>query len=523
MSRTSQHATVHALIQHLKQVDQSLAAWIDTVQSPDHDPVMAETTLAEWCRVFTALQTTNADLVVRRVTPPVSGPPVLLVYLSSLVDENRLASALPQGSLGTPEKDSSIALTGWGAVPVTRASCWGAVVMGYLAGKVVVFVEGFRGANLVDLADPPAQAVGRANTEQSIRGPQEGFAEVMAVQLGQLRRRMPSPDLVVEDLILGLRIPNHLGLVYLKDLVQPDLVAEVKRRLTATAIDSPSSATRVGAVLRDHPWAIFPTVRYSERVDLVALELEQGKVAVFVNGDPFVLTVPATLADFYRTSADYSSAWYDASFLRVIRFLGWGFGIFLPAIYIALTEVNPDLISSKLFDLVAGSHTGLPFTPLVEVVVMILVIEILREAAIRLPKILASTIGTVGAIVIGTAVVKAGFVSAQIIVLMTLTALSLFSVPTYELIASWRVVGWIMLMSAFLFGVYGLVLAVLWMTVELVSIQSFGTPYLVPWSPFRPKDWQNTLWRLPWAALTRRLTEGRARHLRWQSAHRPRR
>ena len=513
-------AAIRMLIQQLQQVDQTLAAWMHSVQGPHYDPVMAETTLAEWFRVFTALQDTNADLVVRSVALPVTNAPDragLLVYLSSLVDADRLASTFPLAPLSAGE-DGGGALTGWGAVPVTRAASWEAVVAGYLAGKVVVFVEGGHDAHLVDLAEPPAQSVGRADTEQSIRGPQEGFTEVLAVQLGQLRRRLPSPDLVVEDLIVGLRIPNHLGLVYLKDLTQSDVVAEVKRRLTATAMDSPSSATRIGAVLRDHPWAIFPTVRYSERVDLVSLQLEQGKVAILVNGDPFVLTVPTTLADFYRTSADYSSAWYDASFLRGIRFLGWALGIFLPAIYIALTEVNPDLISPKLFDLIAGSHTGLPFTPLVEVVVMIFTIEILREAAIRLPKILASTIGTVGAIVIGTAVVKAGFVSAQIIVLITLTALSLFSGPAYELIATWRLVGWIMLVAAFVFGVYGLVLAILWVTVEMVGLRSFGTPYLVPWSPFRAKDWTNTVWRVPWAALSRRLTEGRTRHLRWQRA-----
>jgi spore germination protein KA len=234
-----------------------------------------------------------------------------------------------------------------------------------------------------------------------------------------------------------------------------------------------------------------------------------------VHGDPFVITAPTTLADFYRTSGDYTSTWYDVSFLRLIRLVGWAFGVYLPAIYISLTEVNPDLVSPKLFDLIAGSHTGLPFTPLVEVVVMILVIEVLREAALRLPKVLASTIGTVGAIVVGTSVVKAGFVSPQIIVVMTFTALSLFSAPAYELMATWRLMSWLMLMAGFVLGIYGIVLATFWMSAELVTMTSFGTPYLAPFAPWRPKDWANALWRVPWSRLQRRLTESRSANLRW--------
>jgi spore germination protein KA len=246
------------------------------------------------------------------------------------------------------------------------------------------------------------------------------------------------------------------------------------------------------------------------------LELEQGKVAVLTNGDRAVIMVPAVLADFYRTSEDYNGAWYDTSFIRTIRVLALAFGVFLPALYIALTEVNPDLISPTLLDLVVGSHTGLPFTPIVEVLTMILIIEVLREAALRLPKVLGSTLGTVGAIVVGTAVVKAGFVSPQIIVLMTLTALSLFSVPTYELLASWRVVNWLMLLAGFILGVYGMVLCTLWLSVTLVGLHSFGTPYLVPASPWRGKDWSNFLWRVPWAAMRRRLTESQPQDLRWR-------
>jgi spore germination protein KA len=368
---------------------------------------------------------------------------------------------------------------------------------------------------LIDFSKPPHRDIGSPVTEQTIRGPQEAFVELEAIKIAQIRERLATSDLTVESLYIGQRFPVHCDLIYCQNLASPRVVGRVRERLRSLSLDSATNATRIGSLIRDNPWALFPTVRYSERADWVSLQLQSGKVAVSIEGDPFIITLPATLSDFYRTSEDYNAAWYDASFIRLIRLLAWAFGVMLPGWYIALTEVNPDLISPTLFNIIAGSHTGLPFTPFVEVVVMILVIEVLREAAVRLPKVLATTLGTVGAIVVGTAVVKAGFVSPQIIVLMTFTALSLFSVPTYELLATWRFMSWAVLVGAFVLGIYGIMLVTLAMSVELVSLTSFGTPYLTPLSPWRPKDWQNFTWRVPWRTLRRRLTESRAHDLRW--------
>lgn len=430
-----------------------------------------------------------------------------VLFLDGLVDRNRLTTMLTAQSLTNP-----LPPVGASAQYTTQ---WTHILEQVWAGQVAVLTTGKPIVALLDLAQPPQRSVDTPQTEQAIRGPQEAFVEAASTKLAQLRSRLPSPALHVETHQVGVRIPTRCDLIYLDGVASPTVLDTVRARIADLPVDTVTNATRLGSFLRDHPWALFPTIRYSERVDWVALQVESGKIAISVAGDPFVLTVPATLADFYRTSEDYTAAWYDASFIRLIRALAWSFGVFLPAAYIALTEVNPDLISPTFFDIVAGSHTGLPFTPFVEVVVMVLVIEVLREAAVRLPKVLATTIGTVGAIVVGTAVVKAGFVSPQIIVLMTFTALSLFSVPDYGLLATWRLVSWAMLVAAFVLGIYGMVLVTILLVTELGSLRSFGTPYLAPWSPWRPKDWTNVLWRVPWQALRRRLTEGQPVDLRW--------
>jgi spore germination protein KA len=448
------------------------------------------------------LQQHAPDLVVQAVGPH------LLWYLDGLIASDRLATLLATSHPVQTLTEAGLAQQ--------QARSWTHTLQAVWRGHVAVVTAGVPGATLFDFAQPPHRGIGQPGTEQTIRGPQAAFVEPNAIKVAQIRQAFPNPRLRVESLTVGVRTPIPCTLWYDADLANPAVVQTLRDRLGQISVDQPLNATRVGSLIRDQPWALFPTVRYSERVDWVALQLAAGKVAVAIPGDPFVITVPATLMDFYHTAEDYSAVWYDASFVRLIRLVAWAFGVMLPGWYIALTEVNPDLISPTLFDIVSGSHTGLPFTPFVEVVVMILVVEILREAAVRLPKVLATTIGTVGAIVVGTAVVKAGFVSPQIIVLMTFTALSLFSVPTYELLASWRLVSWAILLAAFVLGIYGIVCVTLALTLELVGLRSFGVPYLVPFSPWRPKDWPNTVARIPWTFLGRRPTSSRAQDLRWR-------
>ncbi len=492
----------------------TLNPWIAELTTQLAEAALEAGDLALLYHICHERQRQSPDLVVQWIGQ--KADPDLLLYLDGMIDADRLTS-----SFADCGKDPLTALVASGAA-TQRTASWSAVQTGYLSGQVVVIPHDGGASWLFDLSQPPHPAVGEPHTERTIRGSHEAFAEAVDIQLSQLRRRLPTQDLVAEPMVLGVRIPTRCRIVYLAGVASPQVVDTMRRRMGNIQIDAAYNATRVGSLVRDHSWALFPTVRYTERVDWAALEIQQGKVAVLVNGDPIVFTVPTTLADYYRTSEDYAGVWYDASYVRFIRLLAFLFGVYLPALYIALTEVNPALISPNLLDLIVGTHTALPFTPFVEVLTMILIIEVLREAAVRLPDVLASTIGTVGAIVVGTAVVKAGFVSPQIIVLMTLTALSLFSVPSYELLASWRMMSGMMLVLAFVLGIYGVVLGTLVMTVALVSLHSFGTPYLTPLSPWRPKDWTNYLVRVPWKSLKRRLTESKTPDLSWMRQTEPR-
>jgi spore germination protein KA len=453
----------------------------------------------------------SPDVVVRRMDLPAAGCSVLVVAIQGLVQEPLLAESLFQPLLTTalpPDR--------WGdgvfrVVDVRPEAKWPSILSAIAAGQAAVFVEGVPYVWLVNVATRHGRGVQRPQTEISVRGPEDAFDEVVATQMALLRQRLLTPALRFVELSVGGVQATKIVVAYLDGVTNSQWVETAVERIRNLQVSGRPNATVVAGRIRDCPRSIFPTIRASERVDMAVWWLLEGKVLILVDGDPFVLSVPAPLPDFYRTAQDFGSSWVDASLSRCVRFAGWAMGLYLPALYIALTEVNPGLIPPALLIVIIGNHLGLPFPPVTEALIMVLVIEILREAAMRLPKTLGTTIGTVGAIVVGTAVVKAGLVSPQVIVVMTLTALAFFSTPVYELSGAWRLVGFVMMLTAAVLGLFGILLVTVFLVAELISMQSFGVPYLDPVAPLRAADLGATVPRPPWRMWTHRLTLSRRR------------
>lgn len=450
----------------------------------------------------------SPDIILRDIQVPACAPDtVLIAFIDQMAD-----SQMVDQDIISPLLDAQVPPDQWGqtilhAGSITARQQWTDILQDLASGSTLIFVPGLAHVWSIDTIKFKERSIGRPHTELSVRGPDEAFTEDVYTMMSQLRRRFYDPALHFHSISLGRLQHTAVMLTYLEGVTNPALVAVVKERLDAVRIDGRANATEIGGLIRDHPRSIFPTIRSTERVDVATQALLEGRVVLCVDGDPFVLIAPAPLYDFYRTAMDYSNAWFDTSFVRAIRFIGWVMGVYLPALYIALTEINPNFLPPSLLIITSGDHAGLPFPPVVEALTMILVIEVLREAALRLPKALSTTIGTVGGIVVGTAVVKAGLVSPQMIVVITLTALSFFSVPVYELTGTWRLVDFVMLILAAVLGVYGIVVGTLWLFGTLISLESFGAPYFAPFAPWRPQDWKDTLIRVPWTLLRTRLTD----------------
>jgi hypothetical protein len=462
----------------------------------------------------------SPDLVLRQLAVPATRPSLALVaYIDGLVDTEMVDEAVIAPLLTTEVSPTEWDRAGLQVGGVERRTTWSSILQDLTIGKTVLFAPGAVWA--LDTVKYKERSIGRPDTELAVRGPDEAFNEVLTTQMTQIRRHFHTAALRFTIVEVGAQ-GTQVAVAWLADVTNPVLVATVLERLRALPSDlAVHNAATIGGAIRDHRRSIFPTIRNTERVDVASWRLAEGKVLIMVDGDPFVLIAPAPLLDFYRTAMDYSGSWYDASFVRAIRFAGWVLGVYLPALFIALGQVNVNIMPPALLILVSGSRVGLPVTPLVEVVTMVFIIEILREAALRLPKNLGPTIGTVGAIVVGTAIVKAGVVSPQIIVLITLTALAFYSAPVYDLTGTWRLVNFAMLIAAGVFGLTGIIFVTLLLIGELTRLSSFGTPYFEPWAPFRLIDWRDAVLRLPWPLLRHRPTGARPLQQEWGGSPRP--
>ena len=458
----------------------------------------------------------SSDVLMRRVLTPACPEPVLVACVDGLADTQMVDQDIILPLLATSEPPRRWGHTALTPVHIRPERRWPALLTALAGGSTLVFAPALPFVWVVDTVKYPARPIERPQTELAVRGPEEAFNEVLLTQKNQLRRRLATPALQFHDVSIGRVQHMTASVAYLDGLTNAALVQTAVSRLRALDVDGVANATQVAGLIRDHPWSAFPTLRATERVDIVVWRLLEGAVAILVDGDPFVLLAPAPLVSFYRTSMDYSTSWADASFTRLIRFAGWVLALYLPALYIALSEVNPSLLPGSLLIIMDGNHAGLPFSPLVEIILMILVIEILREAAIRLPKVLSTTLGTVGAIVVGTAVVRAGLVDPQVIVMMTLTALSLFSTPVYELVGAWRLWGFALLVGGAILGLLGVVLVTMVALAVVMDMESFGVPYFTPWAPFRSVDWSDAMMRIPWTGVTRRWQEARPQSAQWR-------
>ncbi len=390
---------------------------------------------------------------------------------------------------------------------VSMETQWTKLSVKLMAGNTVVFIEGNPHVLIMDTVKYPQRSVSRAQTERSVSGPEQSFNEVLLTQMNLIRRQLRSPELHFDSVTMGSMTQTSVVIAHIEGLTNPELVAAVKRRLATAKLDALQYAEELSPYLVENPHSLFPQIRRSERVDVIIRVLLMGKVAIMVDGCPRPLTVPSTFMDFYQTTDDYTATFWTASLARAVRLIAIILGFTLPALYIALTSVNPDLLPTKLVLTIAGSREGIPFPPIFEVLIMWIIIEVLREASLRLPQSMSTTIGTVGAIVVGTAVVKAGIVSDILIVIMTLAAVALFAAPVFEMATPWRVLFWVLIASAYLLGIYGIILTLMMVIAHLVSLENFGVAYLTPFGPLRPRDLQDTWLRLPYSQLLRRPTQ----------------
>ncbi|MDG0790330.1 spore germination protein [Cohnella ginsengisoli] len=378
------------------------------------------------------------------------------------------------------------------------------VLIGILSGDSAVMSEASDCAQIVGTKFWNSRPVEEPQTEALIRGPRDGFTEDFRTNTALVRRRLRDPNLRFETFQLGRRSRTDVAVVYVEGIVNDKLLQEVRRRIHTIDVDEVAGSGFVEQWLTDHQLSPFPQIMSTERPDKLSAALLQGKVGVIVDNTPFQLILPMTIFSFFHSPEDYYQNWIVSTAIRVMRFGAAFLATFMPAFYIALTEFHHGMLPSELAFSIAGSREGVPFPSVVEAFAMEATLELLREAGIRLPKPIGQTIGIVGGLVIGEAAVRAGIVSPIMVIVVAITAISSFSLPSYTFAISLRLLRFLVMLSAALFGLYGIVLAYIMLNIHIANLKSFGIPYSTPFAPTFLSDWKDLILRAPLSMMNGR-------------------
>lgn len=364
-------------------------------------------------------------------------------------------------------------------------------------GYALVLIDGSPIGLACNVYGGPKRSVEEPKTEMLIRGPREGFTESLRVNTILLRRKIRSPKLWLEQMQVGEITQTPIAIMYLKGMADEKVLEDLRSRIQNINIDGILESSYIEELVSDQRWTPFPTIISHERPDVIAGNLLEGRIAIIVEGTPFVLVVPSTLNMFFQAAEDYYQNYQMATFLRMLRFVSFFIALLMPSIYVAIIGYHQEMIPTQLLLKLAAQREGVPFPAYLEAFIMEFVFEILREAVLRMPSTAGSAISIVGGLVIGQSVVEAGIVSSAVVIVVAFTAIASFVAPVYSLGLAARLLRFLLLIAASTLGFYGIALVMLLIVLHLSNLRSFGVPYLKPFSPFVWKDLKDTLLRAP--------------------------
>lgn len=342
------------------------------------------------------------------------------------------------------------------------------------------------------------RSIEEAANESVIRGSREAFVEDLPTNLTLLRRRIRNSQLKTEEMIIGERTQTPVNVIYMEGLCPDELVKEMKRRLSYIQIDGVLGSSYLQECIQDTPYSPFPQVQYTERPDTVCASILEGRICVMTENSPIALLAPVTFPMLLQAAEDYYQSFIFASFIRIIRLLFIGVSLLLPSLYIAVTTFHPEMLPYNLLISVSASREIVPFPALMEALMMELAFEALREASIRIPKSIGQAVSIIGALIIGTAAVQAGIVSAAMVIIVSITGIASFIIPNFDLGLTFRLLRFPIMLLAGCFGIFGITCGLLIIYIHTINLKSFGTPYLLPYTPVSGPDYGDTLMRAPW-------------------------
>ena len=351
------------------------------------------------------------------------------------------------------------------------------------AGNVALLVDTLNIAFVVEVKGYKIREISSPSNEIVVRGSQEAFVENLRTNTSILRRAINNESLIIENCNIGKISKTNIAICYLKNIANSDLVNEVKYRINNLDVDFIISSGQLEQLIQDESNVAFPQLIATERSDKTAMHLLEGRVAVIVNGSPYVLIMPGVFLDFLSSPEDMNLKHQYSNLLKIVRFIATFITLLLPGIYVAITNYHTELIPTELLFTIAASRNTVPFPTIVEILIMEISFELIREAGLRVPTPFGTTIGIIGALILGESAVSANLVSPILIIVVAITGLSSFTIPDFSLSFSFRIFRFLFVILGYMGGLLGIVVGVFIGLTVLVSLKSFGSPYLAPYVP----------------------------------------
>lgn len=350
-------------------------------------------------------------------------------------------------------------------------------------GGCGIFIDGVDQAFAADVKGWEHRGVERPNTELVIRGPQEGFSELLRANTAMIRKILKDSDLIIESIEIGSRNKTPCCLLYIRDITNESLVNEVRRRLKSIKVDYLLDSGELEQFIEDRTFLPSPQIIATERPDRTASHLTEGKVAVIVNGSPYSLVMPATGIELMHSPEDSYVRFPFGSFMRIFRYIGLFLTLLLPGLYIAITNYHQEMIPTDLLIAIEASREKVPFPSVVEIMIMEISFELIREAGIRIPGPIGPTLGIIGALILGQAAVAANIVSPILIIIVAVTGIGSFAIPNFSLALSFRMLRFAYIILGAVAGFLGITTGIFLHGLMLANTKSFGVPLLAPFGP----------------------------------------
>ncbi len=435
---------------------------------------------------------------------------VIFVYCEGICDTKKISSEILPKLEDLFEKTQfkdQTAIKKWRNLPINsiqEGEGVKSIVLNTFEGKLVVWFEHLHAFYTIDIANPPQRTPEEPNTEVSVRGPRDGFVEDINVNIALVRKRLRTGTLAVENFVLGVRSGTRISLLYMKDIVDMKFIEEVRQRLHKINIDKVVSSTELEEIITDSSLSIFPLLDYTGRPDYAVQSLLRGRFVLIVDGSPTVSIAPVNLLLLVKAPEDVHFNFIYVSFARVLRIIGLSISLLLPGFYVALISYHQDQIPFLLLATIANSRMGIPLSPPLEILLVLVLYELFREAGVRLPKAVGQTLTVVGGLIIGDAAIRAGLTSPSMVVIASLIAVSKYTLVNQIVSGTVTIISFVILFSSMLLGLFGFFISSFAILLHLANLKSFGLPYLAPIAPIRIKEILPSIFMLPWKMLSKR-------------------